>query len=197
MTYLILRAKTAKYMRGLPVFLTIIVITVLMNACSKVNDSTYMDISLSPPAAAFNIPIISSTAAGTNIAEITPDLKLDSMIKLQAPRFSAANITSIKMTGYRLQLTDSVEEENNFSNIENITVSVKGGGTNSNAIAALSIADNLSGTINIPITATDNDLKSFFNGGDAKYILTGKLRRPSTKILKAKATVTYRLQLSL
>ncbi|MGY4384222.1 hypothetical protein ACVWYN_001248 [Pedobacter sp. UYP24] len=197
MKNIILQPKTAKYKRGLGIFIWFTTLSLLLLSCSKINDSTKMDISLSPTITKFDIPINSSLAIGNTIAEITTAVNLDSLIKVQAPRFSTSNITSMKMTSFTLSLTDSVEVENNFANIANIDVSVQGGGQNSNTIASLSNGEAMAGVLSIPIRSTDNDLRPFLNDGQVKYLLIGKLRKETTKILKAKATVTYRLQLKL
>ncbi len=197
MENIILRTKTTKYMRGLEKFGWILAFSLSLLSCSKIDESTNMNISLSPTVTKFNIPINSNLTADNSIAEITTIINLDSLIKLQAPRFSTHNITSLKMTSFALSLTDSVEAENNFANVENIAVSAQNDGQISYTIAAISNPDAKAGLLAIPITSTDNDLKNFLNKGQFKYLLKGKLRRATTKILKAKATITYRLQLSL
>ncbi|MHA4895141.1 hypothetical protein ACXZ1K_10330 [Pedobacter sp. PWIIR3] len=197
MKNIILQTKIAKYMRGLGLFGCFLALNLLLAGCSKINDSTHMDITLSPPTVAFNISINSSLTTGNSIAEITTAINLDSLIKLQAPRFSSANITSMKITSFSLSLVDTVRTENNFANVENVAVSIQGNGQTSNTVAAISNTDTMSGLLAIPVTATDNDLKAFLNTGQVKYLLIGKLRKATTKVLRAKASATYRVQLSL
>lgn len=197
MKNIILSEKQAKYIGGLTKITLIISTIVVFGSCSKINESTQMDIAVSSPASAFNIPIISSTATGSTIAGINLNLNLDSLIKAQAPRFSPTNITSIKLTSFRVALTDSVEAENNFGNIENLTVTLQAAGQTSNTVAALSLPDNIVGGVDIAIAATDNDLRPYFSGTQLRYVITGKLRRATTKILKAKVTSSYRLKLNL
>ncbi len=185
----------AKYLRGFILNLLFLVVISLLSNCTKIDESTKMDITISPALTSFVIPVISSTTAGTTVADIAVNVNLDSLIKLQAPRFSPTQITNLKLTSFRLTLTDSVEAANNFGNIENVTVSLSAAGQTSNVVAALSVPDAQSGGLEIPLTATDNDLKTYFTGNQIHYILTGKMRRPTTKTLRAKLATTYRLKL--
>ena len=168
----------------------------IFGGCSKLDDSTQMNIDLNPSPADFSIPITASLDAGILLTSIPVNLDLDAMIKLQNKRFSKANVKSIRLTSVVLTLT-SEDKEVNLSSVENVRMTIDGGGKTTELLASLNAPDSQVKTLNIPVTSTVNDLTSFISDGMVTYIFKGKLRKPTTQNLVGKAALTYRVELAL
>jgi hypothetical protein len=190
-----LTTKNTKFLKGCILFNLILGITI-SSSCSKINDSTEMNIIVSPSPVAYDIPIITSLDTGTVIATIPVRLNLNDMIKLHNERFSSNDVKSANLNSMTLTITDKATDVT-FANFENLRVTIQGGNESSRLLASLNPTDSQVKTLNIPLTATVNDLKSIIANGMVNYIIKGKLRRATTKIYAISASASYRLQLEL
>lgn len=183
-------------MRGHTLFIAIVASFLFLTSCSKINDNTELNIIISPQPAAYTIPIITSLDTGFSIASIPLQLNLDSMIKLQNKRFSSADIKTIKLNNFRMNLTD-LDTAYTFANFQNLRVTIDGNGVSSNLLALLNVSDSKVKVLTIPVTATDNDLKALTNGGSINLVIKGKLRRATVKPYAITATTSFRVSLGL
>ncbi|MBC7566133.1 MAG: hypothetical protein H7223_04135 [Pedobacter sp.] len=183
-------------MRSFAFVLLIFIGSLFISACSKIDDQTEMNITIGPSATAYNIPIITSLDTSQIIAIIPVNLNLDSMIRIQNKRFASTNIKNIRLNSLELNITDTAANVT-FDNFENIRMTIQGNGESSNLLASSNPSDSKVKTLNIPVTATVNDLKTLVKGGTINYVLRGKLRRATTKIYAITATTTFRVALEL
>jgi hypothetical protein len=174
----------------------VIISLMLFSGCSKINDSTEMNFSVSPSPTAYKIPIITTLDTGTIIASIPVRLDLDSMIKAHNKRFSSGNIKSIKLNSIILTITDTVPDVT-FSSFENLRMTIQGGSQSSNLLASLNPSESPVKTLNIPVTATVNELKGILGNEVVNYVIKGKLRKATTKVYAITASSTFRVELGL
>ena len=74
-------------MRGF-VFLTLGILSLLTySSCSKINDSTEMNIDVNAPVSLYKLPIRSDLDSGVILATVPVPFDLDSMIKSKNKRF--------------------------------------------------------------------------------------------------------------
>ena len=182
-------------MRGSTILIATITSFLFFTSCSKIDDSTELNIVISPQSAAYTIPIITSLDT-VNIATIPLRLNLDSMIKLQNKRFSAADIKTIKLNSFRLNLTDP-DTAYTFANFQNLGLTINNNGKSSGLLASLNVTDSKIKVLTIPVTGTDNDLRTFINGGSANFVIKGKLRRATVKSYAITTATTFRVTLGL
>ena len=188
--------KKTKLVRNLTCFATIFILLVALDSCSKLDDKTQLNIAIAPKVSNFAIPIITSLDTGTTFVEIPINLDLDDMIKDHNQRFSSANIKSIRLTSAILKITDK-DTAVNFSNFENIRMTIQSGTSTSNLLATLNPQNLSTQNLTIPVTSTVNDLKSLVTKGGASYLFKGKLRRPTAKIINGEAAMIFRVELEL
>jgi hypothetical protein len=183
-------------MRGYALMPLLFTIILIISACSKIDDHTELNITISPIPTSYSIPIITSLDTGRTIATIALKFYLDSMIHVQNERFSAKDIKSIRLNTFKIELTDK-DTAFTFANFENLRLTLQGNGESSNLLASLNPADSKVKVLNIPVTATVNDLKKLTGGGTISYVLKGKLRRATTKAYPISASSTFRVLLEL
>jgi hypothetical protein len=183
-------------MRGKAFLAAIIACFLFYTSCSKIDDSTELNIVISPDTIRYTIPIITSLDTGYNIASIPLRLNLDSMIKLQNKRFSAADIETIKLNSFRMNLSD-IDTAYTFANFQNLSLTFEGNGETSKQLASSNFPDSKVKVLNLPITDTDNNLKTKTSGGLVNVKLKGKLRRATAKPYAIKATAAFRVTLKL
>jgi hypothetical protein len=182
-------------MRGF-VFSALIITIMIASACSKINDTTEMNIIVSPAPVAYNIPIITSLDTGTTIATIPVQFNLDEMIKKQNERLSSGDVKSIRLNSLILTITDTLPDVT-FANFERLQMTIQGSNQTYAALASLNPGDSKVKTLNIPVTATVNDLNDIVAGGTINYIIRGKLRRATDKVYAITAAATFRVELRL
>ena len=183
-------------MRGLVPLAIILSGLFLFSSCSKLDDSTEMNISITPTQVDFTIPITTSLDTGITVISIPATLDLDAMIKLQNKRFSTANIKSIRLTNVVLTLTDTAKAVT-IASVQNLKLTIQAGGKTTNLLASVSAPDSPVKSLNVPVTATVNDLQSFVSDGNVTYVFKGNLRKAPVQNLVGKATMTYRVELAL
>ncbi|MEJ7557772.1 MAG: hypothetical protein WKF66_05645 [Pedobacter sp.] len=182
-------------MRG-SAFFFLIASLMLSSACSKINDTTVMNITVNQGPAAYNIPIISSLDTGTTIATIPVPFDLDALIKLQNTRLSSKNVKKLRINSINLTITDTVKDVT-FANFETLSIRLQGGSLSSNVLATLNVSDSQVKTLNIPVNATAEDLKDIIATGDLKYVIRGTLRKATTKVYATTTSSTFRVELEL
>ena len=189
-------------MRSHTLYIVLAAFSIILSSCNKQDDETHMNIVIAPTPTEFNIAINSSTTAGTDLAEIPLNYNLDSLVKDQNARFGTNNIETLKLSEISFLLLDTPRVDYTFSNIENASIFIQATGqSRSAALATVSTPETeqpaIIGSLSPTLTATDNDLKSYLTGSAVKFILTGKLRTPTTKILRVRLTTKYRATMSL
>ena len=183
-------------MRGF-VFLTLGILSLLTySSCSKINDSTEMNIDVNAPVSLYKLPIRSDLDSGVTLATIPVRFNLDSMIDSKNERFSVSNANGIRLTNFSMTITD-VDTGITFANYQHIRVTILGSGTPSNLLASLNHTDSKVKVLNVPVTSTVNDLKSLVRNDTITYVIRGKLRRPTTKVAALNVSTKYRVELRL
>lgn len=177
-------------------FLFMLGTSVALTSCDKIKEATNQDVTITPEAVNFTIPIITNTAAVTKIGEFSLNVDLDAKIKEKASKFGIKNIKSIKVSSVTVSLNNS-DDNNNFGNMETLEGSISA--DNQTSQVAVKVANNpatAASTITLPANG-NIELKSLVTGANIKYTFNGKMRKATTKALEARATVKYELVVGL
>ena len=188
--------KVPKYMRGYSFFILIITSIALSVSCSKLNDSTEMNLLITPPSPVSQIATKTSIDTGQTFATIPIRFNLDSIIQLQNKRLSSKNISSTRLNNFVLTITD-VDTAITFANYEQLRIFIDKDGRTSNLLASLNPSDAKVKTLNIPVTATDNPVGEFINDGQFRFLIKGKLRRSTTAPSTIRLNSSFRVLLAL
>jgi hypothetical protein len=188
--------KNTKYMRGFAFLAVSILLLTIYPSCSKINDSTEMNIDVISPISLYKLPIKSELDSGVVLATIPVRFNLDSMIESKNDRFSVSNANGIRLNNFEMKITD-VDTGITFANYQHIRVTIQGSAAPSNLLASLNHTDSKVKVLNVPVTSTVNDLKSFVRNDTLTYVIRGKLRRPTTKIAALTVSTKYRIELRL
>lgn len=175
----------------------LIIATVLLS-CNNIKESIERDLFITPAGGiSFTIPKISSTESGTILGDLNvKNFNLDSLINKESSRFGLKNVKNIRIKEFNLELLDT-NSLNNIQNIENIIVKIKASGQTDQSIATVNPPNTKAAKLTIPITSGNADVRSFLTSSSFTYSLSAKLRTPTTKELKARATVTYAIRVGL
>jgi len=179
-------------------FTLMISFTVLFaTSCNKLEEALQSDLSTTPKEVEFSIPVLTASNTEVTYKEIGTTINLDSLIKVTAPSFGEKNIKSIKLTNFTIDFLNS-DNANNFANLQSINAKIETAGKS--ALEIVSITNNpdvTSASLSIPLSAEGLELKDYLSNKTIKYILKGKVRRSTTKILQAKAKVNYTITVGL
>lgn len=166
-------------------------------SCGKIKESLQRDIIISPDEVDFNIPEVTTTASRTSLGEIPVTMDFDSLIRSQTKDLGVESARNFKLTSVKIAL-DSLRDNNNFGNFENISVRIVSNSQPDTLVAKLEANPNTKLiSISIPIVPANPELKGFLSSSSFKFVLSGKARTPTTMILKAKATLTYSLTIGI
>lgn len=174
----------------------LIIITVLFS-CNKISESIQRDVYIYPKAISFTIPKITNTDSVMLVGDLNiKSLNLDSLIKKQSDKFGVANVKSIKIKEFKLELLNA-DSLNNIQNIETITVKIKAPGQPDQSIATAAPSNSRATKLTIPLVSEGSELKTFFTSPSFSYSLSGVLRTATTKELKAQVSATYTVTVGL
>ena len=176
----------------LPLTGFVIFVCLLLQSCSKIASDLQYDLSMQTASVNIIIAPISDTTAGLTMGTVISSYKIDSFIKSKTSgKLGVSNISSAKMSSSSLTLVNP-NSGNNFANFQNCNVNFF---TNTNT-SPFSLAvitnnpDTYAATLNVPVDAT-TDMKTYLQGNELTYSLSGKLRRNTTD------TLTCTVQLSM
>lgn len=166
-------------------------------SCGKVKETLQRDIIVSPDEIDFDIPLVTSTNSGSSLGEIPVTMDFDSLIRNQTKDLGVENARNFRLTSVKITL-DSLREDNNFGNFENINIRIASSSQPDTLVAQLEANPNTKAlSVNIPIVPANPELKGFLSNSSFKFVLKGKARTPTTMVLKAQATLTYSLTVGI
>lgn len=156
----------------------------MLQSCGKIASNLQYDLSMQTASVNITIAPISDTSAAATMGTVTSSYNIDSFIKSKTSgAFGVSNISSAKMSSCTLTLVNP-NSSNNFANFQDCNVNFY---TNTNT-TPFSVAlitnnpDTYAATLNVPIDAT-TDMKTYLQGNQLTYSLSGKLRRSTTDTL--------------
>jgi len=190
----------------------------ILSSCTM-KENIQRDLILQTTPIAFNIPITTKVAAPVTLAEISTEADLNTLISEHANGFTAADLQSIQVTGFLLEIEGNDSEEpgegevpgegeepgepaepdltNTFKAFQSIRVQLRKPDNTLLDIGVINNANMQSGSsILIPIT-TPIELKDQLVNNAFTYVVTGTAINPTTAIIKAGATIQYKLKLGM
>ncbi|TCD01714.1 hypothetical protein [Pedobacter psychroterrae] len=174
-----------------------IAVSATIFSCGKIKETLQRDIVVSPAEVDFDIPIVTTTNSRSSLGEIPVTMDFDSLIRSQTKDLGIENARNFKLTSVKITL-DSLRDDNNFGNFENIDVRIVSSSQPDTLVAKLEANLNTKAiSVNIPIVPANPELKGFLSNSSFKFVLTGKARTPTTMVLKAQATLTYSLTVGI
>jgi hypothetical protein len=167
------------------VLVSFLIITSLsFQSCDKFKDTLFPGFETEPADIVISIPVIPSTSAETAVASVTVYFNMDSIIKAETLNaFSIRNVDKISMQQLRLSMQNA-DVENNFGNLENLSVSFHSN-ANINPIVIAetpAIADESVSELALVPDVSAN-LRGYMDGSQLTFTISGKARRVTTKPL--------------
>lgn len=179
--------------------ITVFILLILLlgfYSCSKNNESIRRDVIVSQKSSAFIIPITTDTLDDVIFGKIPMTLNLDSLIKVQDEQFGIENISSIKISGFKVELTDT-NSANTFANFNFMNAQIVAVGKDSVELASInSIQEVAAKTLTIPVVNQSVELRSYLLESNYSYILSGVLRHKTTKTLTSIITPQFTITLN-
>jgi len=178
------------------VCLALAAMCILYTSCSKVDALIgAATVSWTSTDVAFDIPVVSSTTDTSAIGSGTYSYNLDSLIKAQTSnQLVLNNISHFYLTSCTLTILNP-DSTNNFANFQSAsgTLSSSADATPANIGTITNNPDTYAATLSVPVNTT-TDLKNYVSPSGTttfNYMLSGKARRVTTKILHATVHIEY------
>jgi hypothetical protein len=181
-------------MKNTKVLLVLLPVILLLYSCSKGNEHLSRDLYTAFIPITFDIPAIALADTSITITEVKSSINLDSIIKRNAgASFGAADIKSIKLRSIKMDVVN-FDTTYNFRLIDSLQLRLRAGTDTTKTLAqAISNPDISSQTLNLPLSPLQPELKSIMNMPSFLYLITGRIRRQTTKAFKATITAQYKI----
>ena len=185
----------------------------VLSSCT-LKENIQRDLILQTTPIPFNIPVITNVTDTVTLAEISTEADFNTLISEHTNGFTASDLQSIQLAEFLLE-TESKNgggnagggEEpgtpgtpdltNTFKAFQNIRVQLRKPDKTLLDIGTINNANMQSdSSIVIPIIAR-TELKDQLVNNAFTYVITGTANSPTTAIIKASATVQYKLKLSM
>ncbi len=187
------------------------ILYMLVSSCSM-KENIQRDILVETSSTAVNIPIVTNITTATTLAEVNVAADLNSVISQSTGQFTAADLQSITITGFLLEIeketalpgsggeTGEGEEEdltNTFEAFDSITVHLK---SQDGQLIEIGTINNNSFTspllVKVP-TTNAGELKDVFQSGSFTFVITGLANNVTTKIITTNVYSQYKLRLAI
>ncbi|WP_432712496.1 hypothetical protein [Pedobacter sp.] len=187
-----------KYIYLLSLLLTLVV------ACGT-KENIQRDLVVTTSAIAFDIPISSDITDTLALATLKTPTDLNQVISEGAPGFTLADLKSIRVSGFAIEIPGQEEveagEEEDLTNtlkaFESIKLKVQ---KTDNKLIELGVINNsamqASDAISLPIARME-EVNQEINAGTLTYVISGLRRTPTTKLIKAQCYIQYKLTLGM
>lgn len=164
------------------------------SSCDKLKDALFQAFYTQGVSQTFDIPIINTTNTETTFGTLVDKFNIDSIIKAETnDAFSLNDIKKITITEAKVTLLNA-DVDNNFANFESGMLTFS---TNSNptplTVATGPNPDVYSETFMLP-PIPDTNLKSYLAGSELTYVISGKARRVTNKVLNARLDVKFYIE---
>lgn len=166
----------------------------ILAACSKGNEHLSRDVYTPLTTVTFNMPAVTQVDSSQTILEVETPLNLDSIIKNTAgANYGISDIKSIKLRSLRLDVVD-FDTTYNFRLVDSLQVRLRNDGDTTARLAqTISNLDFSSQTLNPALSTQQPELQSFFRNSSFLYLLTGRMRRVTTKPFRVNMTTQYKI----
>jgi hypothetical protein len=146
----------------------------------------------------FSIPLKTNLVDTLVIAELQNQVDLTEQIANSTDQFTIANLRSAYLTKFVLKIDKPEPEGDNLSDFSSIKVQLK---ATDKPLILLGITNNIPNqnlaTLNVTITAAQQDLQEYLNAAGLTYVVSGVSRTATTTVLQAKAVAGYKLTLGM
>jgi hypothetical protein len=181
-------------MRNLKAVIILLLVVQVIVSCSKGNEHLSRDLLTPLIPVSFEVPANTGIIKGEKLTEFSHQMNLDSLIKASAgSSFGTESIKSIKLTSMRLDVLN-FDTIYNFRLIDSLQVVLRNGSETSPLLAqVISNPDVNMETLILPLASQQPELTSFTNNGTFKYLLSGHIRRNTSRPLRATLTAQYKI----
>ncbi len=158
-----------------------------LQSCTKLGKNLHFNLPMQTGTATITFPASGSTTGQINFGTTTVGYNVDSFIMAStANQLNSSNISSVKIVGMKLTLTNP-NIENNFANLQSVNAAFTSNSNQTPYIVSLgNIPDTYTTTIDLPVDSTE--LKSYL-GSQFTYTINAVLRRATT--IPLNCTVSY------
>lgn len=165
------------------------------SSCDSVKDILKFNLPEQTIEVEFDIPPTST--GDKSLADFNIRLDMDSLIKANASNFSADNIQTLKITGVRVEASNTEEGGDSFGSLASAKAQLS-----SNNISTLTTIAELTDNpdayaASLVIPVKDVELKDYFKATTFNYVFSGNVRTSLKTTLHCKAYIKFDGKLSL
>jgi hypothetical protein len=165
--------------------------TLVLASCEKIKDAIFPSFEQDIPEVTVTIPITTSVGSDVVLGAYEFKFNVDSLIrKYTAQQFGIDNAGGIQIKSVILNLNNE-DNLNNFSNFENVKLSVSSDEMPVNVTVAETAIT--SGASPLVVPGNNTDLKKYFKSGRVIYTLTGRSKKITTKPLQMSVQVQLKI----
>lgn len=165
------------------------------SSCDSVKDIIKFNLPEQTIEVEFDIP--ATNTGDKSLAAFNVRLDMDSLIKANASNFSADNIQTAKITGVRVEASNTEENGDHFGALQSAKAQLSSN-TNATLVTIAELANNpetYAASLILPVK--DVELKDYFKATNFTYIFSGYVRTATTTTLHCKAYIKFDGKLSL
>lgn len=181
-------------MKRKPVILVMLMVATvsLFSSCDKIKEALKVDFDYKGEAIYVDIPIVTTTSEVV-LGQEEFSLDLSEILDAEDGALSVNNIREINLKSIHVELVDnSANELNNFQNIASFNFQIAADELATKVVVEkANNPDTYANTLTLPVNGGSINIKDYALKPKIKYVFKGKLRRPTTKVLKAKITADY------
>jgi uncharacterized Zn finger protein len=175
------------------VWLCFIAIAGISTSCDELKEALKADFNYEGDAIYVDIDPIDAPEDGSLqlIGSENYEFNLENILTENAPSFNIDNIREVNITNIQIELTNG-DADNNIQNFESVYAEVYANNMTGKVVAEKTDIPNTQAIkVTIPINGGSVNLKDFVTKKSFGYNIKAKMRKSTTKTLKAKITADY------
>lgn len=138
-----------------------------------------------------SIPVVTSTEVESSLGETNVDFNLDEEVKNNTDgKVDGSVVGAIYLNEVGISLQNA-DDANNLSNFEYVTLTIASGSSTPVVFGPFEIPANATTNTSFGVSNSPN-IKSYFNGANVKFIIKGKAKTQTSKILESTIGATLK-----
>lgn len=177
-------------MKGLLILAAILLSVISFSSCDKAAKLLFQPFE-SPLNVNVSIPVVTTTEVESSLGETNVDFNLDEEVKKNTDgKVDGSVVGAMYLNEVGISLLNP-DETNNLSNFEYVTLAVSSSGSTPVVFGPFQIPANSTANATFGVSNSPN-IKPYFNGADVKFILRGKAKSQTDKILETTIGATIK-----
>lgn len=164
----------------------------LFSSCSKIMEALFAAFAADGANFVFEVPAFSLTDTTLTLSVQSVYFNLDSTVKsVTNNKYSINDVSNVNPDELSLKINNP-DSNNNFSNFESGSVMLLSNSNSTPISFTFTKANVYSDSISVPLDKNLN-LKTYLQGTNFTYTLSGKLRKATTKTLEIKTNMKFKI----